>query len=105
MHAGILRASGKPGRNATVAQGDRMTKRIITITAIAALALFACLALSGCGLENMDEKSRKDLGFALGIGILAASGIGYFISGQYFARKRKRSQIARKQRAKSKKRR
>jgi hypothetical protein len=81
-----------------------MAKRVITITAIAALTVFACLVLSGCGIENMDEKTRKDPCFAIGIGIVAASGIGYFISGQYFARKRKRNQAARKQRAKSKKR-
>jgi hypothetical protein len=82
-----------------------MTKRIFAITAISALAVFACLALSGCGIENMDEKTRKDLGFAIGIGIVAASGIGYFVSGQYFARKRKRNERLRKQRTKGKKRR
>ena len=68
-----------------------MSKRTLAITVLAAIAAFSCFALTGCGIEDMDEESRKSLGFGLGIMILLASGLGYFISGQYFGRKRQRA--------------
>jgi hydrogenase/urease accessory protein HupE len=82
-----------------------MIKRVFTIAAIACMALFACLALTGCGVEDMDEETRKTLGFALGMMIIAASGIGYFASGRYFGRKRQRRASRNRSNTKKRKRR
>jgi len=79
-----------------------MGKRIIAVVAIAAMAI-SCLALAGCGVENMDEDTRKSVGIAIGILIIAASGLGVFTSRQYFGRKRLRNRSRR--RSSSKKRR
>lgn len=62
-----------------------MTKRTFTIAAIAAMALFNCLALTGCA-DSMDEDTRKTVGLALGILIVAASGIGLLASNSRFKR-------------------
>ena len=80
-----------------------MSKRIICITAVAAMAAFACLGLTGCGIENMDEETRKSVGMGLGMLIILASGIGYFASGRYFGKKRQQAARRNKQRANSKK--
>ena len=81
-----------------------MNKRIFTIAAIAIMAVFSCLALTGCGVEDMDEETRKNLGFGLGMMILAASGLGFVISGRYFGRKRQRNARRNRNRSNTKKR-
>ena len=68
-----------------------MDRRVFTVGIVTALAAFMCFALTGCGIEDMDDESRKNLGFGLGILILLASAAGYFLSGTYFGRKRQRA--------------
>lgn len=82
-----------------------MSKRIFHITVIAAIAAFACLGLTGCGIEDMDEDTRKSVGMGLGMLIILASGIGYFASGRYFGKKRQQAARRNKQRAQKKKKR
>ena len=80
-----------------------MSKRTLAVVAIAAITALSCLALTGCGVESMDEDTRKSVGIAIGILIIAASGLGVFTSRQYFGRKRLRNQS--RKRSSSKKRR
>ena len=80
-----------------------MNKRIASIAAIACLAVFSCLALAGCSTEGMDDGMRSNLGLALGILIIAASGLGFLVQGRYFGRKRHRNQQKNRRRAQQKK--
>ncbi|MDO4399767.1 MAG: hypothetical protein Q4D27_02320 [Coriobacteriia bacterium] len=82
-----------------------MNKRIFIMSALAALALFSCLALSGCGIQDLDDETRKSVGFALGMLIIAASGIGFFASSRYYGKKRQKAARRNKQRAQQKRRR
>lgn len=82
-----------------------MKKHTFALVAVAVLVALSCLALSGCGMDGMDEDLRKNVGLALGLMIIAASGLGFFASGRHFGRKRQQAARRNKQRAKSKKRR
>ena len=70
-------------------KGASMTTRVFTIAAIATLALSACLALSGCA-DGMDEDTRKSVGLALGLIIVAASGIGLLATNSRFKQNKNR---------------
>ncbi|MBE6470933.1 MAG: hypothetical protein E7000_04405 [Coriobacteriaceae bacterium] len=81
-----------------------MNKRTARFAIVIAIAAFSCLALGGCGIQDMDEETRKSVGMGLGMLILVASGLGYFISGRYFGRKRQRSAQRKRQQSKKKRR-
>ena len=81
-----------------------MFNRVLTIAAFVTLALASCLALTGCGTENMDEGARTSLGIALGVAIVAASTLGFAASGRHFGRKRQRNARRNRARSNSKKR-
>ena len=82
-----------------------MRKHTSALIAIAAFMAFSCLALSGCGADGMDEDLRKNVGLALGLMVIAASGLGFYASGRHFGRKRQQAARKNKQRSKNKKRR
>ncbi len=79
---------------------SRFASLVVAVLACACL----CVPLAGCGVENLDDETRKSVGFGLGMLIIAASGIGFFASSRYYATKRRRAQQRKRQRANKKKR-
>ena len=82
-----------------------MSKRLSTITTVIALAAFMCLGLTGCNTDGMDDGTRKTLGMAIGLMIIAASTLGFMASNRHYGNKRKQNARKNRQRAKQKRRR
>ncbi len=82
-----------------------MKRRFASLVAVLLVCVCVCATLSGCGIEQLDEETRKSVGFALGLLIIAASGIGFLASNRYYGRKRRRVQQRKRQHSKTRKKR